>query len=112
MRPSPPTRRELLRLTGAGALLAPFVPVLEARARERIPRRLVFFYSSNGTIHERWVPSMNDEGLVLSDILAPLEHHKKNLLVIDGVGYNCTERSKGGHEGGMCAALKIGRAHV
>jgi hypothetical protein len=98
-------RRALLRSTAAGAALAPFVPLLEARARGLVPKRLVFFYSSNGTIHERWLPTMNDEGLVLSDILAPLERHKRDLLVVDGLSYSCTDKVKGGHEGGMCAAL-------
>jgi hypothetical protein len=103
------TRRDLLAATGAGAVLAPFVPLLCPRDAEassaRAPRRLLFFYTSNGTVRERWVPTMNDEGLVLSEILAPLERHRADLVVFDGLGYHCCDKSKGGHEGGMNAAL-------
>ncbi len=99
------SRRALLRAAGITAL-APFVPTLEARAGKRpLPKRLIFFFSSNGTVRERWLPIQGPGELVLSDILKPLEAHKSKLLVIDGIGYNCTHGARDGHEGAMPAAL-------
>lgn len=103
LRTSRLSRRQLLRSTAAGAALAPFLPVLDARAAA--PKRIVFLYSSNGTTRELWLPKMVGTELQLSTILAPLERHKADLLVIDGLAYSCAEKVKGGHEGGITSAL-------
>lgn len=102
------SRRQLLRATGAGLALAPFVPLL-ARGDDAVPpKRLIFLYSSNGTVYERWKPSMGPHGLVLSDILQPLDAYRERLLVVGGLDYKA-EIEKGakggGHEGGICSAL-------
>ncbi len=82
------TRRELLRTTGAGLLLAPFVPVFDAEAEQTTAKRLLFMYSSNGMVHEKWLPTVSGGTLSLSPILSPLERHKSKMLVVDGLGYN------------------------
>jgi Protein of unknown function (DUF1552) len=82
------TRRELLRTTGAGLLLAPFVPVFDAEAQQAPAKRLLFVYSSNGMVHEKWLPTFSGGNLTLSPILAPLERHKSKMLVVDGLAYN------------------------
>ena len=84
------SRRALLRNAGAGLALAPFVPLLTERHAQAqpTPKRLLFFYSNNGTVREKWLPTMSGGDVVLSEILQPLESLKKDLLVIDGLGYN------------------------
>ena len=102
------SRRAVLRTAGAGTALLPLVPMLEAEAQGAAgPKRIVFVYSSNGTVHERWVPQMNGGELELSFILQPLAAHSSRLLVIDGLDYTaCDEKGdRKGHYGGMNTAL-------
>src|SRR5262245_2184679 len=71
----------------AGAMLAPFVPLLEAEAagQRPFPTRLILLFSPNGTIHEKWVPSGGETDFTLSTILAPLEPYRNKLMVLDGL---------------------------
>lgn len=93
-------RRRLLRATSAGAALLPFVPLLDRDAHAQASiKRLIVFFSSNGTIHEKWLPTMSNGSLVMSDILKPLEPYKSDALVIDGLGYNSPGWA--GHEVGV-----------
>jgi hypothetical protein len=102
------SRRELLAGTGVGVALAPFVPLLARAADPAPPKRLLFLYSSNGTVYERWKPSMAADGLVLSDILQPLASYRDKLLVVGGLEYKA-ELEKGmkghSHEGGITCSL-------
>ncbi len=103
-------RRRLLGALGAGlgAASVPFVPWLDARAGGPPPRRILFFFTSNGTIHERWLPEARGERLdKLSPILAPLERHKSRLLVLDGLRHQVIiEKSdRTGHAAGINTAL-------
>lgn len=102
------SRRRVIQGTAAGAALLPFVPLLEASAQsaER-PKRILFFYSSNGTIYESWLPTMNGQTLVLSPILEPLEPYSDRLLAVGGMDYKvCIEKGEqSGHYGGMNTAL-------
>ena len=112
------TRSDLHRrrfLQGLGAAAIPFVPRFEAHASSaRPPTRLVFFFSSNGTIYEKWLPSMRDGKLVLSPILAPLERHTSRLLVVDGLTHRTvTEKSdRSGHAAGMNTVLTGRRTKI
>ncbi len=93
---------------GAAASTLPFVPLLDAHAAQApAPKRIVFIFSSNGTIHESWLPKMAGNKLELSPILAPLEKLKSKLLVIDGLSHKVIiEKSdRGGHSAGMNTAL-------
>jgi Protein of unknown function (DUF1552) len=102
------SRRQLLGGTALGLTLAPFVPLLARGAEATAPKRLIFLYSSNGTVYERWKPSMGPGGLVLSDILEPLNAYRERLLVVGGLDYKA-ELEKGvkgaSHEGGICTSL-------
>lgn len=103
-------RRRLLGALGAGlsATALPFVPWLEARAAGApAPRRIVFFFSSNGTIYDRWLPRMAGAELQLSPILAPLERHKSRLLVVDGLSHKVIieKSNRSGHTAGINTAL-------
>ena len=49
------------------------------------PTRFVVFYTPNGTIRERWLPSGAETAFTLSPILASLAPYQSDLLVLDGV---------------------------
>ena len=100
-------RREALQRLG-GAMMLPFVPLLDVhRGPAAPPKRLVFFFSGNGTIHESWVPRMDGGELVLSPILSPLEKLKSKLLVVDGLRHAVVQEksNRTGHAAGMNTVL-------
>lgn len=87
-------RRTLLRGAGGVAIALPF---LDSMARpglaqaavadpkhsvDGFPRRLLLFFSANGTITNDWLP---DASFKMGRILSPLEAHKKDLLLLQGV---------------------------
>lgn len=103
-------RRQILAGLGLSGVLLPFVPLLEREAEAQGKpgaKRIIFVYSNNGTVHEKWLPSVNSDGLVLSEILAPLAQHREQLLVVDGQRYAATieKGEQDGHFGGMNCAL-------
>lgn len=101
-------RRRFLHGLGAGAAALPFLPLLEATAQAgEPPRRLLFFFSSNGTIRESWLPSMKNGKLALSPILAPLEAMKSRILVVDGLAHRVIleKGDRSGHSAGMNTVL-------
>ncbi|MFO0548862.1 MAG: DUF1552 domain-containing protein [Polyangiaceae bacterium] len=102
-------RRRFLAGLGGGLALAPFIPLLDSQAGPGapLPKRLVFFFSSNGTIYESWLPTMERGELTLSPILAPLEKFKSKLLVVDGLCHKVVldKGQNTGHAAGMNTAL-------
>ncbi len=82
------SRRNLLAGTGAGMVLAPFVPLIGDAQEGTSPVRLLLVFSANGTIHENWRPSGGETDFSLSPILAPLEAHRNDLLIMDGMHVN------------------------
>jgi hypothetical protein len=82
------SRRSLLLGLGAGVGMAPFVPLLESRAADGFPQRLILLFSANGTIYNNWRPSGTEHDFTLGPILAPLEPFKDDLIVIDGLRFN------------------------
>lgn len=103
-------RRSFLRSLGlgVGAAAWPFVPLLDAHAASSPPpKRVLFVFNSNGTIHDRWLPTMASGKLVLSPILAPLEAFKSKLLVVDGLSHKVLleKSNRTGHTAGMNTAL-------
>ncbi len=105
----PLSRRTVLR--GAGVSVA--LPWLQAMAPVRNayaagPKRLIVMFTPNGTIREAWAPTGTENAFTLSRILAPLERHKKDLVVIDGVDNVAAASAKGpgdGHQTGMGCML-------
>ncbi|MFO0617947.1 MAG: DUF1552 domain-containing protein [Polyangiaceae bacterium] len=107
-------RRAFLRRIGLGAAALPFVPWLDVHAdTEAPPRRIIFFFSSNGTIRESWLPTVKEGGLELGPILSPLERHKQRLLVVDGLTHKVVleKGDRSGHSAGMNTALTGRKAH-
>ncbi len=79
-------RRALLSV-GAAAALAPFLPILNSRAQANgPPKRILFCYQDNGTVHSEWKPSGSGADFTFKRILAPLLAHKQDLLVLSGIG--------------------------
>ncbi|MDX2024061.1 MAG: DUF1552 domain-containing protein [Deltaproteobacteria bacterium] len=87
-------RRTVLRGAGGIAIALPF---LDAMAPSRkayaatldpmhavggFPRRFVLFFSANGTVAKDWLP---DSSFKMGPILSPLEAHKNELLLLQGV---------------------------
>jgi len=108
------TRRQCLNGLGAALLCAPFYRLLSqpapARAAAAAPKRIIFWFSPNGTVHKHWRPT--GEGANFSfapgSILEPLDAHRANLIVLDGL--NFVGARGGSHEGGMEHALTGGGA--
>lgn len=101
-------RRQFLRALGLGASTLPFLPLFDAHsASTPPPKRLLFFFNANGTIHESWLPKMADGQLALSPILSPLEKFKSKLLVVDGLSHKVIieKSNRDGHSAGMNTAL-------
>jgi Protein of unknown function (DUF1552) len=82
-----PTRRELLRYLGASALALPLV----SRNRPAFAdhggphKRIIFFYTPNGTVPANFWPTGGETDFELSPILAPLEAHREDLLILGNV---------------------------
>ncbi len=78
-------RRALLG-AGAGAALLPFLPVLNSRAQQAgPPKRFLFVFQDNGTIHSEWKPTGTETDFTFKRILKPLEAHKQDLLLLSGL---------------------------
>ena len=69
---------------------------------EPAPTRFVVFFTPNGTVRDRWLPSGGETDFSLSPILSPLARHRRRLAVIDGLDMRSTENGPGdGHQKGM-----------
>ena len=107
------SRRKCLKSLGAAALCAPFYRLLAEPAKVRAavsPKRIIFWFSPNGTVHKFWRPSGENANFDFpaGSILEPLAAHKSSLLVLDGL--NFVGARGGSHEGGMEHALTGGGA--
>src|SRR5262245_48446745 len=71
------------------------------------PKRFVVFFTPNGTIRDHWLPTGGETDFKLGRILAPLERHRSDLVVIDGVDNAVAEAGGPGddHMRGMGSML-------
>ena len=101
------SRRDLLWSFGLAAASLPILNLTNARAQAgTFPTRLLIVFSPNGTVHENWVPSGTETAWTLSRILAPLERHKADLIVLDDVKNEAAHHGPGdGHMTGMGCLL-------
>ncbi len=82
----PQVGRRALLGAGAAAALWPFLPILNSRAQAAAaPKRFLFCFVDNGTIHSEWKPQGTESNFTFKRILAPLEAHKQDLLVLSGL---------------------------
>ena len=85
------SRRRLLGSLGLGLGALPLVPLLERETHAQtddLPKRVVLFFSPNGTIRDNWLPTGGTTDFTLSPILASLEPVQDQIVVIDGLRYN------------------------
>lgn len=100
-------RRAVLGGLGAAAALAPFLPSFDVEAGgDGFPKRLVLLYSGNGTVYPNWLPTGSESDFTLGPILAPLEPHQADLVVVGGMRVG-REGPGQGHALG-CGALWTG----
>lgn len=100
------SRRRVLQGVGTGLLLAPWAHLVapSARAQEdAVARRLVVFFSPNGTVHaqRRPVGEGADFSFPAGSILEPLDGVKDHLVLVDGLEFDGADN----HDGGMAAML-------
>lgn len=96
------SRRGFVQRLGASALGLPLLRALGARAQAHTqpPKRLVVFFTPNGTLHDAWAGPGEGGGLALGPILAPLERFREKLLVLGGL--DMRQGGPGdGHQQGM-----------
>lgn len=100
-------RRDVLRGLGLGLVAAPFLNLLSAprtrAAGDTIARRLVVFFSPNGTVPTHWRPSGGETDFTfpVGSVLEPLTPIRDQLIVVDGLDFYGADN----HEGGMAAML-------
>lgn len=82
------SRRQLLCGAAATAAFAPFVPLRESEAQAAAPQRFFTWFTGNGTIRDEWTPGGGVTDFRLKRILAPLEQHRDNLLIVSGMAFN------------------------
>ncbi len=102
------SRRGFTAGLGAALLAAPFLGLLTRSRRARAAtgvaaKRLVVFFSPNGTVPARWRPSGSETAWAFpaGSILEPLAPHRDRLVVVDGLQFVGATN----HEGGMAAML-------
>jgi hypothetical protein len=104
-------RRQLLR---GGLAATAAVPLLDAdrvwgQSTAAAPRRLVIFYTPNGTIGPAWRPTGTETNFTFGRILKPLEAHKSKLLVLGGVNMALADSGFGSHHTRGIGGLLTGR---
>ncbi len=79
-------RRRFLQTLGTSAALLPFLPRMNAEAGGfGAPRRLIIFYFPVGTLLSKWRCTGSENDFQLSPILAPLERHRDEIVILDGI---------------------------
>lgn len=112
--PQNPRRRLFLKGAAGFTVALPLLHALGARARaEQVsyPKRLLLFYSPNGTVHEQWFPlnPVSETEFDLNQIHTPLLPFKDKLLIFRGIDLKVTALGPGGpHQRGI-GALFTGR---
>lgn len=128
------SRRQFLRGAAGTAIALPMMSSLGSTARAlptKFPKRFIYFHTPNGSIPSGWIPTGGETDFVLSKILAPLEPHRKELLVLhkldlessyhgpggdvghaNGMGHvlTGTELLAGGHESAMGGGVSLDQA--
>ncbi len=101
-------RRAFLRglAAGSAALGLPLIQSMDARANVGFPKRLIVFFSPNGTIYDSWLPTGGETDFTLGTILQPLESFRDQLLILDGLDMVSSSFGIGdGHQRGMVHML-------
>ncbi|MDC0718233.1 DUF1552 domain-containing protein [Nannocystis bainbridge] len=92
---------------GIGLVAAPFLNLLSAPSSRAdggpTAKRLIVFFSPNGTIPQQWKPSGTETNFSFppGSILEPLTEIQDQLIVVEGLDFFGADN----HEGGMAAML-------
>jgi hypothetical protein len=79
------SRRTFLKAACAGALAYPLLWRYQRSALAApAPKRLVVFWTPQGTVQDKFWPTGGERDFTLSPILAPLEKHREDLIVLKG----------------------------
>lgn len=79
-------RRTFLRGAGAAVALPWLESMVPAMASEpNLPRRLACVYFPHGATMDKWTPAAAGHDFPMSEILQPLERHRRNLVVLSGL---------------------------
>lgn len=100
-------RRTFLRVAGGTLLASPLFGLVGARADTAgRAKRLILFFSPNGTVHAHRRPTGSGTSYAFpsGSILEPLSSWRDQLTVIDGLDFHGADN----HEGGMRAMLTGG----
>lgn len=101
------SRRSFGLGVGAALLLGPVLDGLHREARADAPkataRRIIFFFSPNGTVHQFWRPQGDNTDFTFApgSILEPLAPVQKDIVVCDGIDFQGFDN----HEPGMRGML-------
>lgn len=105
------SRRSFLKGALGASVATPLLLEGEARAQSEHPRRVVFFFTPNGTQQESFWPywdwtifdgTKDEVNWPMTPVLTPLADHKSDLVILDGVRQSSTSMGPGdGHQKGM-----------
>jgi hypothetical protein len=89
-------------------LASPLLGLLSGEARAATPfaRRIIVFFTPNGTVHQHWRPSGTETSFTFpaGSVLEPLTRHLSNLLVCEGLDFLQVDN----HDAGMANMLTGG----
>lgn len=100
------SRRAVLRGMGGTIIALPFLDAMVGTGRRaraaggtEFPKRFVVWYTPNGTVPKNFWPergtSGDDTDFAMSPILEPLERHKGDLLVLEGIDMESSKNGPG-----------------
>ena len=102
-------RRTFLRGAAGVTIGLPLLSAMESRGGgTAAPKRLVVFFTNNGTVPSAWTPSGTENAFTLGPILAPLAPWQDQLLVLSGVDMESSYHGPGSgdpHMPGMAHML-------
>src|SRR3954454_20149018 len=100
------SRRTVLRGAAGAAIALPWLEAFaprHARAAAVAPKRFIAMFSPNGTLPGQWTPTGGETDFALSPILAPLEPHRADIVVVQGL--NQQGGGGDGHQSGIGGML-------
>jgi len=112
----PLSRRAMLRGIGGTAIALPW---LEAMTEKNAlaaspPRRIIFVFSQNGTLFDRFVPTTDASGNItaMTSMLAPLEPFKAKLTLLGGIDMMSCEKNSTNYTGKIDVGHGLARRHM
>jgi len=100
-------RRTFLRGAGGVAIALPFLGAMAESAKAEVfPKRFLVFFTGLGQVKTSWAPTGTETNFSLGKVLAPLEPHKSDLLILEGVDMESAYHGPGDpHQQGIAHSL-------